>query len=111
MNREEILSKAQQEGKGLDLPDMEAHRSGVLSAFMIGFSLLALVGVVNRIVLDYFDCGMYFAMISMQFVLLLTKYKRLGRKRDKVLTILFGSVALLMLVSWILQLTGVFKNG
>ena len=107
MNREDILARAQQEGKNQDLPDLEAQKSGGLTAYVIGFSLLALVTVVNRIVLNYFDYGVYFAMLSMPFVLFLSKYRRLRKKHELLLTILFGIGAFLMLVSWILHLTGV----
>lgn len=107
MNREDILAKAQQEGKELDLPDLEAQKSGGFTAYVVGFSLFILVAVVNRIVLNYFDYGVYFALLSMPFVLFLTKYRRLRKKHELLLTIFFGFGAFLMLVAWILHLAGV----
>ena len=107
MDRDEILAKAQSEGREKDLPDREAQRSGAWMAYIIGVLLLILVDTVNGFVLHYVNRGADFALFSMAFVMFLTKYIRLRKKHELIMTIIWGVLALSMLVVWILQLTGV----
>ena len=107
MNREEILAKAQSEGREQDLPDREAQRSGAWVAYILGVVLLILVNTVNGFVLHNLNRGADFALFSMAFVMFLTKYLRLRKKHELVMTIFWGALALSMLVVWVLQLTGV----
>ena len=51
MNKDEILAKAQSEGKERDLPDREAQRNGAWVAYIIGVILLIVVDTVNGFVL------------------------------------------------------------
>lgn len=107
MDREEILAKAQNEGKQKDLPDLEAQKNGAWTAYILGVILLILVDTVNGFVLHYVNRGADFALFSMAFVVFLTKYLRLRKKHELIMTIIWGVLALSMLVVWILQLTGV----
>lgn len=107
MNREEIRAKAHREGREQDLPDREAQRSGAWVAYILGVVLLILVDTVNGFVLRYVNRGADFALFSMACVLFLTKYLRLRRKHELIMTVFWGVLALSMLVVWILQLTGV----
>ena len=107
MNREEILAKARREGKEQDLPDREAQRSGAWVAYILGVVLLILVDTVNGFVLHYVNRGADFALFSMACAVFLIKYLRLRRKHELVMTVIWGVLALSMLVVWILQLTGV----
>ena len=107
MNKEEILSRARSEGKEKDLPDREAQRNGAWSAYIVGVILLILVDTVNGLVLHYVNRGADFALFSMAFVVFLCKYLRLRKPHELVVTIVWGLLALSMLVVWILQLMGV----
>ena len=107
MNREEILTKAQNEGRERDLPDREAKRSGAWAAYIVGVVLLIVVDTVNGFVLHYVNRGADFALFSMAFVVFLTKYLRLRKRHELIMTIFWGALAVSMLVIWILQLTGV----
>ena len=107
MDREEILAKAQSEGKQRDLPDLEAQKNGAWTAYILGVILLILVDTVNGFVLHNVNRGADFALFSMAFVVFLTKYLRLRKKHELIMTIIWGVLALSMLVVWILQLTGV----
>ena len=107
MNKEEILSKAQSEGKERDLPEREARKNGAWLAYIIGVVLLIIVDTVNGFVLHYVNRGADFALFSMPFVIFLVKYLQLRRKHELVVAIIWGVLALSMLVVWILQLSGV----
>ena len=106
MNREDILAKAQQEGKEQDLPDREAQRSGAWAAYILGVVLLIIVDTVNGLVLHYVNRGADFALFSMAFVIFLIKYLRLRRRHELIIAVMWGALALSMLAVWILQLTG-----
>ena len=107
MNKEEILAMAQSEGKERDLPDREAQRSGAWAAYILGVVLLILVDTVNGLVLHYVNRGADFALFSMAFAVFLTKYLRLRKRHELIMTVIWGVLALSMLVVWILQLNGV----
>ncbi len=106
MNKEDILAKAQSEGKERDLPEQDARRSGAWLAYIIGVILLILVDTVNGFVLHNVNRGADFALFSMPFVIFLVKYLRLRRRHELVAAIFWGVLALSMLVVWILQLMG-----
>ena len=107
MNKEEILARARQEGREQDLPDPEARESGAWAAYIIGVLLLILVDTVNGFVLHYVNRGADFALFSMACVIFVTKYRKLHRRHELIAAILWGLLALSMLVVWILQLSGV----
>ena len=107
MEKEDILTKAQREGKNQDLPDREAQRSGGWAAYIVGVVLLIIVDSVNGFVLHYVNRGADFALFSMAFVMFLIKYLRLRRRHELIVTIIWGVLALAMLAVWVLQLTGV----
>ena len=107
MKKEEILAKAQREGKEKDLPEQEARKNGAWLAYIIGVILLILVDTVNGFVLHYVNRGADFALFSMPFVIFTVKYLRLRRRHELVAAIIWGVLALSMLVMWILQLSGV----
>ena len=106
MKKEEILAKAQRDGKEKDLPEQEARKNGAWLAYIIGVILLILVDTVNGFVLHYVNRGADFALFSMPFVIFTVKYLRLRRRHELVAAIIWGVLALSMLVIWILQLSG-----
>ncbi|MCR5693989.1 MAG: hypothetical protein K6G89_03330, partial [Clostridia bacterium] len=75
--------------------------------YIIGVILLILVDTVNGFVLHYVNRGADFALFSMPFVIFTVKYLRLRRRHELVAAIIWGVLALSMLVIWILQLSGV----
>ena len=86
---------------------MEAQKSGAWIAYIIGVLLLITVDTVNGFVLHYVNRGADFALFSMAFVVFLTKYIRLRKTHELIVAVIWGVLALSMLVVWILQLTGV----
>ncbi len=107
MNREEILTKAQSEGRGADLPDREAKRNGAWAAYIAGVILLIIVDTVNGLVLHSVNRGADFALFAVAFIFFLSKYLRLRNRRDLAAAAVWGILAFAMLAVWILQLTGV----
>ena len=107
MNKDEILKKAQTEGKEKDLPDLEAQKSGAWLAYIIGVLLLIAVDTVNGFVLHYVNRGADFALFTMAFVVFLIKYIKLRKRHELIVAIIWGVLAASMLAVWIMQLAGV----
>jgi hypothetical protein len=107
MNKDQILSMAQNEGREKDLPDLEAQKSGAWIAYIIGVVLLIVVDTVNGFVLHYVNRGTDFVLFSMACAVFVTKYIRLRKRHELVVAIIWGVLAASMLVVWIMQLTGV----
>ncbi len=107
MNREEILKKAQEENNGKDYADIEAQKIGTRAAYFVAVLLVIIVDTVNGFVLGYVNRGMDFVLFTMAFVAFLTKYIKLRKRHELIVTIMWGLLALSMLVCWILQLCGV----
>ena len=109
MNREEILKKAQAENNGKDYADIEAQKTGTRAAYFVAVLLVIIVDTVNGFVLGYVNRGMDFVLFTMAFVAFLTKYLKLRKRHELIVTILWGLLALSMLACWILQLCGVMR--
>lgn len=107
MNKEDILAKAQNENKGRDYADIEAQKSGTRAAYFVAVLLVIIVDLVNGFVLGNVNRGMDFVLFTMAFVAFLTKYLKLRKRHELFVAIMWGLLALMMLVLWILQLCGV----
>ena len=107
MNKEQILTMAQDEGKEKDLPNMEAQKSGAWIAYVIGVMLLIAVDTVNGLVLHYVNRGADFVLFSMTCAMFVTKFHYTKQRHELVVAIIWGVLAASMLVVWIMQLTGV----
>ena len=109
MNREEILKKAQAENNGKDYADIEAQKTGTRAAYFVAVLLVIIADTVNGFVLGYVNRGMDFVLFTMAFVAFLTKYLKLRKRHELIVTIMWGLLALSMLACWILQLCGVMR--
>lgn len=109
MNREDILKQAQSEGKGKDYADIEAQKSGTRVAYFVAVLLVIIVDIVNGFVMGYVNRGMDFVLFTMAFVAFLTKYIKLRKRHELIVAIMWGLLAIMMLVLWILQLCGVMR--
>ena len=107
MNREDILAKAQNEGKGRDVADLDAQRRGAYFAYLIGICLIVVVDIVEGIVLHRISCGCNMAMFVMAFTAFIIKYRLRGKKHELFVALVYGIGAVVWTVLWILQLCGV----
>ena len=90
MNREEILKKPQAENNGKDYADIEAQKTGTRAAYFVAVLLVIIVDTVNGFVLGYVNRGMDFVLFTMAFVAFLTKYIKLRKRHELIVTILWG---------------------
>lgn len=109
MNREEILAKAKNEGKGKDVADIEAQQKGAYRAYFVGIILIILVNVVEGHVFQRISYGGTMAIFAMGFTAFLIKYLTLRKKHELFVAICYGALTILWAVLWILQLCGVIS--
>ena len=107
MNREDILKKAQGEGKGKDYADLEAQRRGAYRAYFVGVVLIIVIGFVEGFVFHTSNYGGTMAVFAMGFTAFLTKYIILRKKHELFVMLLFGAGTLIWAALWILHLCGV----
>ena len=63
--KEEILAKAQEENKGVDLVDKQAQKEGAWIAYFVAVLAIITVDLVNGFVLNNVNRGADFALFSM----------------------------------------------
>lgn len=106
MNKEDILRKAQDEGKGKDYADLEAQRRGAYRAYFVGILLIILVGFVEGFVFKQSNYGGTMAIFAMGFTAFLTKYILLRKRHELFVMLMFGVSTLVWAALWILHLCG-----
>ena len=107
MNKEDILKRAQEEGKGIDLSDLDAQKKGTYIAYMVGVIVILIWDIVEQIVYKKINFGGNMALFSMLFTAFLVKYIKLKKKHELWILISYGFATIIFLVLWILQLIGV----
>lgn len=107
MNRDEILQKAQTEGKGKDYADLEAQQKGTYLAYFTGIVMILLIAAVEGFLFGRFSYGTFVPIFAMAFVAFLTKYRIRRKRHELYVSLCYGGGAVLWLILWILQLCGV----
>ena len=82
MEKEEILAKAQEENKGVDLVDKQAQKEGAWIAYFVAVLAIIVVDMVNGFVLNNVNRGADFALFSMAFTAFLVKYIKLRKRHE-----------------------------
>ena len=105
MEKEEILARSKQENRGKDMVDLEVSKSGIQIGWIAAVCLLAMVSVVDAMVYERMNSGIFFAVCSGCSAIFAYKYMKLRRKHELFVALLEGAAAILFFISWILQLT------
>ena len=103
MNKEEILSKAQMEGKGKDIADLEAIKNATRIAYVV---LSVATGIAAMYYLLRYDIKIYFwfsAFWLSQSALFISKFVLLRKKHELVISILYFVFFIWFLVLGILN--------
>lgn len=108
MNKEEILRKAQAENHGRDEADLEAQKKGAWFAYLVGIVGMIAVNVINGAVFGTVNHGPNFIICLMAAVAFFAKYRTLKKKHELIVAIVYGALALMFLVFWLLQLLKVW---
>ena len=105
MNKEEILAKSKLENRGQDIANLELARESMQTGWVVIICLLALVSVVDALVLGRMNSEGFFALMAGSFAVFFSKYMKLRRKHELVLSVVYAAAAVAFLVAWILRLT------
>ncbi len=92
MNKEEILEKSRQENKGRDEMERDAFAKAGQTACAVGGIVCALVIIFEAIFARQVNFSIWAVYLSMTGTMLLTKYRRLGKKHE----LIFGACQLIL---------------
>ena len=106
MNREEVLAKAQSEGNGRDIADLEAQKKGAYIAYLIGMFLIVVINIVEWIIMRHINNGGNLVVFVMATIAFSVKYRTLRKKHELFVALVYGLGAIFWLVMWILELCG-----
>lgn len=106
MKREEVLAKAQSEGNGRDIADLEAQKKGAYIAYLVGMLLIFVINIVEWIIMRHINNGGNLVIFIMATIAFSIKYQVLKKKHELFVAIVYGMGAVFWLVMWILELCG-----
>ena len=101
MNKEEILARSKQENRGQDIADLEVSKASMQIGWIVIICLLALVSVVDALVFERVDSGVFFAVMAGCAAVFAVKYRKMRRRHELVFSIVYGLAALAFLIAWI----------
>ncbi len=104
MNREEILAKSKLENRGQDIASLEVSRSSMLFGWIAAVCLLALVAVVEALVYNRMNNGIFFAVMAGCSAIFVNKYLRLRKRHELCIAVVYIVATVAFLIAWILQL-------
>ena len=105
MNREEILAKSKQENHGQDIANLEVSKASMLFGWITAVCMLAFVAVVEALVHDRMNSGIFFAVMAGCSAIFINKYLKLRKRHELYIAIVYIIATVAFLISWILQLT------
>jgi hypothetical protein len=107
MTKEEILEKSRKENKNKDICEIEAINQSSAAAIRIGLLLCCLISTLEVIFNDNINCGVWTVFFGITGALFLTKYIKLRRNHELVLSIFYILLGTGFLITYILNLLGV----
>ena len=105
MNKEEILAKSKQENHGQDIASLEVSKASMLFGWITAVCMLAFVAVVEALVHDRMNSGIFFAVMAGCSAIFINKYLKLHKRHELYIAIVYIIATVAFLISWILQLT------
>ena len=105
MNKEEILAKSKQENRGQDIANLEVSKASMQFGWITAVCLLALVAVVEAIVYERMNTGIFFAVTAGCSAIFINKYLKLRKRHEFYIAIVYMIVAIAFFIAWILRLT------
>ena len=107
MEKEEILEKSQKENKSEDLADLEAQKKVSWVGFFVMVGACALIAILEGFLRHAFDYEVFFVLFAFETALFITKFVKLRKTHELIVSLLFGLLAIGMLTLSLLQIAGV----
>ncbi len=104
MNREEILAKSKQDNRGKDIADLEVSKASMQLGWLIAVCTLSFVAVVEAIVYDRMNSGIFFGVMTGCAAIFISKYRKLRKPHELFVSIMYVIAAVAFLIAWVLQL-------
>ena len=105
MKREEILAKSKQENRGQDIANLEIARDSMQFGWIAAICILAVVAVTEAMKYGRMNYGIFLAVMAGSAAVFISKYLKLRKRHELILSIVYTAAAAAFLVAWILQLT------
>ena len=108
MNKEEILKKAQNDNKGMDVADINIQYKAAYISYFIGVIGIIIVNIINGIVFGSVNHAPNMVISLMLGVAFWVKYYNLKKKHELIVALCYSLLTVMFLVFWILQLVKVW---
>ena len=108
MNKDEILKKAQNDNKGMDIADLNVQYKAAYISYFVGVFGIIIVDIINAIVFGSVNHSANMVISLMISVAFYVKYFNLKKKHELIVAICYSLLTLMFLSFWILQLLKVW---
>ena len=105
MNREEILETSKQENRGQDIANLEASKASMQIGWIVAICVLAVVAVVEALKYERMNYGIFLTIMAGCSAVFISKYLKLRKRHELIISIVYAAITIAFLVAWILQLT------
>lgn len=99
MNKEEILAKSKQENHGQDIASLEVSKASMLFGWITAVCMLAFVAVVEALVHDRMNSGIFFAVMAGCSAIFINKYLKLRKRHELYIAIVYIIATVAFLIS------------
>ena len=86
MNKEEILAKSKQENRGQDIANLEVSKASMQFGWITAVCLLSLVAVVEAVVYERMNAGIFFAIMAGCSAIFINKFLKLHKRHELYMT-------------------------
>lgn len=104
MNREEILSKSQQENRGQDVAGGEAFKSGAQLAWIVTVCLAAAVCIADALIFGRACYELLFVICAGEAIVFAHKYRAFRLRHELLVAACYGVGAAAFLLAWVMQI-------
>ena len=108
MDRDEILERSRKENRDRDFVEEEAVHKAYSFAFSVTMLVCGLLSVLSAIFRDSMDLSVWLVMWSMWSCVFLVKYRRLRKRRELVLGLMYVGLSVFFFVLYLHRELGVF---
>ncbi len=107
MRKEEILEMSRKENKDNDLVEQEVYRKASLVGEGVGFIAIAFVMMVTGFIQHQTNYGAFFIFFAIESGIFITKYVKLKKTHELVVSVIYTLAAIAMGVLFVLSTVGV----
>ncbi len=107
MRKEEILEMSRKENKNNDLVEQDTYKTAAFAGTVAGWIAIAVVLAVTGFIEHKTNYGAFFIFFVVESGIFITKYVKLKKKHELVVSIIYTAAAILMGTLFVLSTVGV----